>query len=172
MLSGSGSLPDLVNQIRILVGQGGVLQSQIETAAATTTMRVEDAMKLWRSQGMSLEEIKRRLIEDLHAETSRLFGGFKSEIKSAVYGAENVAASMGMQTAWQELGKPKQLLRWQTNGVNICEDCMARHGEEDTLENWQVRGMPKTFGSRCGENCLCTLVPTDMVLEPIKVGQE
>lgn len=148
-----------------------IAQKQIEAEAGMTATTIEEAVRVMQAGGMTPEQIRAQLLDDLHAEVSRYFGGFKSAVKDAVYGAENMARSLGAKAALRELG-PERMYRWQTNGVNICPDCADRHGEEDTLANWEVRGLPTMFGSRCAENCLCTLVPTDMILDPIQVGQE
>lgn len=158
----------LVEPLRIAIG---LMETQIRNEAARTTMSVEEAVRTMRASGMTAEEIRGVLLDDLKAETSRYFGEFKTGVKDAVYGGENVARSLGAKEALEERGLDR-MYRWQTNGTNICPDCQERHGEVDTMENWEKRGLPTMFGSRCGENCQCTLVAEDMELEPIKVGQE
>lgn len=159
-------MADLVEPLRIAIG---LMETQIRNEAARTTMTIEEVVRTMRASGMSAEQIRETLVNDMRAETSRYFGEFRTGVKDAVYGGENVARSLGAKEALDESGAKN--FRWQTNGTNICPDCMERHGEVDTWENWQTRGLPTMFGSRCGENCQCTLVPTDMELEPIKVGQ-
>lgn len=159
----------LAKQLKLIIGN--ILENQIDGIVERTAITIEEYARVQIAQGVDPAEVRARLVADLKEQNPRFFGGLRTELKTAVYGAENLARSAGQKVALEEMGEPERLYRWQTNGINICEDCLERHGQVDTLQNWESRGMPAAFGSRCGENCLCTLVPEDMIFDPIKVGQ-
>ena len=172
-----GRLPDtrerqrIARELTIILQQNGLLESAIRTAAQKQALTIEEIVRQRLAAGMSVENIRQELLDALASDTAGVFAEFRGDLKEAVYGAANEARALGMKTALVEGGMEKGW-RWQSNGVNVCEDCQLRHGEIDTMANWIVKGLPTMWGSRCGTNDQCVLVETDMVLEPIRVGQE
>jgi hypothetical protein len=148
------------------------LKTASEKAGLTLKQLIRDRL----AAGVSEENIRKELLDELakglEGEYTRHFGPIERDFKEIVYGASQRMRSEGMRVALEMKSTPETLYRWQTNGVNVCEDCLPRHGEVDTLEAWVARGMPQEWGSRCGSNCQCTLVAEDLVMEPIQVGQE
>jgi hypothetical protein len=157
--------------LKLTIGTGGYLESQSDRVAERVGLTVDDYIERRMLSGATGEQVLSELMADLDSDVSRIFGEYKTGMTNAVYGSANIAGTNGtvakLITDMNPAERGTRLLRWQTNGDNICEDCQERHGEEDTLEGWAVRGLPKQFGSRCGYNCLCTLVSTDVILDPI-----
>jgi hypothetical protein len=40
-----------------------------------------------------------------------------------------------------------------------CKDCLPRHGQTDSFQQWRLRGLPRTGWSVCTKNCMCMLIP-------------
>ena len=166
----------LTSAVRLVLDQSGYLDTRIDAAVARQMISVDEFIKIRQQAGATDAQIFDDLGSDLEAELPRIFGSFKGEVKAGLMGGVNVAATdASVATIVGELSRDEfenKLFRWQSNGINVCPDCEGRHGEEDTMENWIVRGLPAQWGSRCQSNCQCTLVDTGIVLEPIKVGVE
>lgn len=165
-------MADLAREIVLILNHS---VDRIDTAATIQGLTLKQYIKDRLLAGVSQETIHQELLDELakqlQGEVSRLWGPYASDMKAIVYQAEQNARMRGMQIALQ--GKdPDALWRWQTNGTNICEDCQDLHGQVHTLEYWTTVGLPTEAGTRCGENCMCTLVAEDTVLEPITMGQE
>jgi hypothetical protein len=163
---------ELARSVRLIMNHTA---EKMGLEAQMITMTVEQRVKDRLNAGVSLENIRAELQDELRrqiaGEATRIWGPFVNNTKRLVYEAEQNGRISGMVEALRT-EDPETLYRWQTNGTNICEDCQKRHGELDTLEGWKMRGLPTEWGSRCGENCQCTLVAEDLVMEPILVGQE
>lgn len=173
MADPQGNFLNTLNKLlRLVIGQDGYLESSRQRTVDRTLITVEEYIDRRLAAGASGEQVYDELMADLDSDISRVFGEFKTGLKDTVYGSSNIAHSNGQVAQLMSSMTPQErgtrLLRWQTAGGNVCEDCEERHGEEDTLEGWIVRGLPAQFGSRCGHNCKCTLVATDVILEPIR----
>jgi len=165
---------DIAKVIQLVFRSGGYLPTSLDNAANKATIDIEQYILLRSQAGADEDMILEEILAATEDQQTQIFGSFKADIKQAMTGAVNIAATNGV-VAEILSGQTKQqfeedLWRWQSNGVNVCPDCQERHGELDTMENWVVRGLPSQFGSRCGVNCQCMLVPEDVKLDPIKVG--
>jgi len=160
----------IADEVRLVISQ--ILEKQIAAEAQKQVLTIEEFARIQIQAGVPPATVRNQIIEQLQIPDSRIWSGFRAGLKNAVYGAENIAASKGMEIALEESGGLEKLWRWQTNGTNICEDCEERHGEVGTLEYWRAVGMPKQFASRCLTNCQCTLMEVVDELEPIRIGQE
>ena len=163
----------LTSAVRLVIDQGGYLDTRSEAAIQRQMITLDEFIKIRFASGATDAQIMDELRADLENEVPRVFG-FKGDMKNALMGGVNVAATdASVATIVGTLSREdfeNKLFRWQSNGINVCPDCEGRHGEEDTMENWIVRGPPARWGSRCQSNCQCTLVDTGVILEPIKVG--
>jgi len=156
---------ELTSVIRLT---SGYLDGALRRSAKKAALDVEDYINRRIASGGTDEEILDEIMQAVTGEDSgHIFGSFAGDVKQNISGAMNIAATQGALAEAKSEGI--EMLRWQTVGKNICEDCAERHGEVDTAEAWEVRGMPGMFGSRCGSNCQCMLVPESVELEPIKV---
>jgi hypothetical protein len=161
--------------LKLTIGTNGYLERQAERVNERVILTVDEYIDRRLTAGATADEVYAELMADLDADVSRTFGEFKTGMANTVYGSANIAGTNGTVAQLISDMNPDErgtrLLRWQTAGGNVCEDCEERHGQEDTLEGWIVRGLPKQFGSRCGYNCQCTLTSTDVVLEPIRMQE-
>ena len=103
-----------------------------------------------------------------------LFREFKNALRNRTTGLVHQAASVGMASVYKANGKPKELYSWQAisngNDENSCQDCIERHGQENTLEGWTEVGLPASGFSRCGTRCRCMIIPTGVKKEsPLKL---
>lgn len=108
---------------------------------ATRTITIEDWAKGQIGKDRSPLEVRQDLLQ--------AFGISPSESQRMRGEANDGARKADLE--------PNRLYRWQCNGKKVCLDCRTRHGGVDTGSNWTVRGLPRNFGSRCSEECHCTL---------------
>lgn len=61
-------------------------------------------------------------------------------------------------------------LTWVCALVRTCPDCLPRHRDTRSMEEWAAEGMPGTGWSVCGEHCMCQLVPEEQGrdIEPLR----
>jgi len=166
---------DLVKAVNLVLRQNGYLPHALEAASKRTVIDVEEYIMRRLIAGASEGVILDELMESLDDKLSRVFSGYPTQVKTAITGAVNIASTNGMiaeilsgQSAGEFTGEK---FRWQSNGKNVCPDCAERHGRLETMETWTTVGLPAEFGSRCGANCQCMIVPEDTPeLSPILVG--
>jgi hypothetical protein len=133
--------------------------------AATT---LEEYINVRLLQGVGIETIKAELIKDL-MEGGRIFGSFRSAIRATANGVSN---RMRDVAEFSEIGLIEKY-RWSAVLIKTCPDCLERHGQVKTWEEWEAEGMPRTGHTVCKEFCRCVLLPADTtVLEPITRGNK
>lgn len=118
------------------------------------------------NRGESKETIKADLLKDLE-EGGPIFGEFRNSIRATSNGMMNRLRDTAQ---WAEDLNIKRY-RWIAVLVNTCPDCIERHGEVATMDEWEKQGLPRSGFSACKENCRCILVDADTtVLKSIKKG--
>lgn len=134
--------------------------------AMRTAVTLEEYFKMRLEQGVLAENIGEELKKDL-LEGGPLFNEFRNAIKATAHGNFMRIRDVSQ---FSENGLNIDY-RWSAVLVNTCEDCLDRHGEVKTWDEWESEGMPRTGHTRCGQNCRCVLLPAHTtVLEPIKRG--
>lgn len=146
------------------------LEIMLSAAASRTAITIDEYIKIRVAQGASLESIRSSLLDDLE-QGGRIFGEFRNSIKATVNGSVNrlrddpLYAEQGIITSY----------RWVAIMVNTCPDCLERHGQVKTWEEWEADGLPRTGHTVCKANCKCMLVPAKVTelenLEPIMRGK-
>ena len=120
---------------------------------------LEEYIQSQLAAGKDYEVIRKDLLGDLHkgieAESKRVFGkSFLSpkqvDAVAPTKGTTNIPENNGIDA--------NRVYRWQCNGKKVCIDCRERHGQEYSYKAWVTFGLPKTFGSFCGEDCHRSLV--------------
>jgi len=54
----------------------------------------------------------------------------------------------------------KELYQWVCeNDKESCKDCKERHGQTETMEVWELIGLPASGFSECNEQCRCMIEP-------------
>lgn len=142
--------------------------------AKRTTLVIDSYIAQQRAMGVADEIIIANLNDDLKTDRLGLFKEFKNALRNRTTGLVHQAASVGMVSQYQSTGKPKELYSWQAiangNDENSCNDCVERHGMEDTLDNWIAIGLPASGFSRCGTRCRCMIIPTGVKKDkPLKL---
>lgn len=131
------------------------MEIHLSSRTEKTAITIEEYIQGLLTQGVAPEEIQKNLIQDFDT-GGRIFGEFRNAFRSSVSSGlgtiAEIAGFEGMGVA------PETEMIWQTVSEKPCPDCEARHGEVDTLENWQMRGLPKSGFSICREYCRCELV--------------
>jgi len=119
-----------------------------------TAITIEEYINTRLTQGVAIEVIKDDLFKDL-AEGGRIFGEFRNSIKATYAGSVSrfrdtaQLAETGMDIKY----------RWVAVLINTCPDCLKRHGNIATWDQWESQGLPRTGSTVCKEHCKCVLIP-------------
>ena len=141
------------------------LQIFLTAKAGKTAITIEEFIETRLAQGASPESIRELLIADLN-EGGRIFGEFRSAIKSTLRGSLNRIRDSAL---YSEYGVDRQY-RWIAVLVNTCPDCMENHGNVMSWDEWEASrfGLPRSGGTVCRENCRCVLVIAEATdIEPL-----
>ncbi len=140
-----------------------ILTAKIDRTAIT----LEEYIDLRLSQGTDLEVLRADLLTDLE-EGGRIFGEFKNSLQPTFAGSVSRFRDVGELAQLGLLGK----WRWSAVLVNTCPDCIERHNQVKTWNEWEAEGLPRTGATVCEFNCKCVLIPSEATaLEPIFRGK-
>jgi len=127
-------------------------------------LTLSEFIDMARSQGAGEDEIKEYLLNDLE-NGGRIFGEFRRAIGVTSNGVINRIRD----TAQFSRDIDVMVYRWCAVFINTCPDCLERHGEEHSMEEWEKIGLPRAGFTVCRENCKCVLLPANTTfLTPIK----
>jgi len=135
-----------------------VIGDEIEAAAERFLIELRKTVATMSNAGMSLDEIKATLARQATQSTGAM-GELKKNLRTIATSSANRAANEGMYAEYRDVGILKY--RWITVSAKPCPDCAERHGQVETLEDWELIGLPGSGFSVCQENCKCRLVPED-----------
>jgi hypothetical protein len=136
----------------------------LTTKAAKTALTLDEFIQSRLLLGSTAKEIESMLLDDL-TNNGRIFSEFRRAIKSTARGSINRVRDIGY---FSEEGVDRNY-RWSAVLVRTCPDCLERHNQVKTWEEWEDIGLPRTGSTVCRENCHCILVPEQFsALEPIK----
>lgn len=134
-----------------------IISNQIGMAAAQTTLTIEEAITNMKISGMSSSAIRQTLMDDLDI-AGPLFGGFRSKIRGSIKNGIEYSSNGSSNGRFIEAGIKR--FQWVSIGDGkVCPDCEEKHGEEGTMEFFELLGLPASGFSICGPNCRCILVP-------------
>lgn len=135
--------------------------------ATRTAVTIEEFIQTALLQGASEKEIENFLITDLE-EGGRIFGEFRASVRATSNGVINRLRDTAQFAEDYKVTK----YRWVAVLVNTCPDCIDRHGEVGTMDEWEAQGLPRAGFTVCKENCKCVLLDADTaILEPVKRGE-
>lgn len=138
----------------------------LTSKATKSALTIEEFINLARLQGATDAAIKKELLADLE-EGGRLFGEFRNAIAATSNG---VIARMRDSAQFAEDLDVQDYL-WVAVLSNSCPDCVERHGQIKTMDEWEQEGLPRAGFTVCKEHCQCILVDASKsVLKPIVRG--
>ena len=150
----------------LMAREMGILAINLTAEANTAAITLERFIQMRLLSGASPESIEAQLQDDL-VNGGRIFGGFKNAIKSTAIGSTNRVRDVGYYSEFETTKN----YRWSAVLVNTCPDCLERHNQVKTWEEWEIEGLPRTGATVCREYCHCALIPDKFVaIEPIKRG--
>jgi len=130
------------------------LEISLSSTVQRTTASLNEIVDKLRASGMSDSNIQAGLEKDL-AEGGRIFGEFRRAVKAT---SEGTIGKISTDAYLERFGTDISFT-WIAALVNTCDDCLPRHGEIATLEEWEAQGLPRSGWSVCRENCQCVLIP-------------
>lgn len=132
--------------------------------ASKTALTLDEYIQTRILLGASEENIIADLEKDL-AEGGRIFGEFRNAIKATSNGIINRSRDSAI---YSEIGVDTPY-RWVAVLVNTCPDCLERHNQVKTWDEWEAEGLPRTGATVCKENCKCVLLPAQNTkVDPIQ----
>lgn len=131
------------------------LRISIVAQAGRTAITLGEFIETQRVSGLGDREIQTLLLRDLN-EGGRIFGEFRRSFELNVEGGMGELANASADVRFGRDATTEKV--WIAALVNTCPDCLPRHGEIDTEENWSIRGKPRTGWSVCRKNCQCQLL--------------
>lgn len=155
---------DLGNNINIdLETMELLLVSKAKRGALT----IQEFIDLAIANGTSKEVLRDELIRDLR-EGGRIFSEFRASVRATATGTLKRASDSGQFSYLEEI----VTYRWSAVGdKHVCEDCISRHGQVKSMDDWESFGLPATGQTVCKENCRCVLIPEDVVkIDPITLS--
>jgi len=145
---------DIENRLETLELIIGLHTATIARRTALDLALTIDTMRL---TGADDSVIRNILLADLK-QGGVIFGTFRNGIKNTTGNAIQMASTEASRSVFEERGVKEYT--WITGGGNTCPDCLPRHGEVATYEEWEISGLPRSGFSVCGLHCGCTLVPS------------
>ena len=142
-----------------------ILELYLYGKSMRTTIVLEEYINVRLAAGASKAVIKKALLLDLET-GGRIFGEFKRGIQ---------ATAKGNLTRMRDIGQGIENVkyRWVAVLKNTCPDCLQRHNNVATYDEWEQRGLPRTGATACRENCKCVLLPAETTeIEPIQRGKK
>ena len=144
----------------------GAMSIYLSTKAEKTSLTLEEYIQTRLLSGTSPENLEAELTDDL-LNGGRIFGEFRNAIKATAKGSINRVRDAGY---FSNIGIDVKF-RWCAIFVNTCPNCIDRHNQVKSWEEWEVDGLPRTGATVCRENCHCVLIPEKFSeIEPIKRG--
>ena len=134
-----------------------VIGLQVETIASKTALDLNLTIQTLKLSGMSNDRIKKLLLADLK-DGGVIFGTYRNAIKNTTGNAVQMASTEASRNVFESRNVKEYM--WVTGGGNTCPDCLPRHGQKATYEQWEISGLPRSGFSVCKHHCGCTLVPS------------
>ena len=114
-------------------------------------MTLEEVVKKMKKEGYSDKEIKEKLMGEVSEKDTPSVGGHSNVEFRWVIGKCDIDDDE-REYILAECGK---------NFINkdgVCENCLSRKDEIDTMEYWKLVGLPQSGFSMCQYGCGCKLV--------------
>lgn len=144
-----------------------VLEIYLYGKSMRTAITLEEYIGVRLTSGASKAIIKKELLLDLET-GGRIFGEFRSGIQATAKGNLH---RMRDASQVSDIGVENPY-RWVAVLKNTCPDCLQRHNNVATWDQWETQGLPRTGATVCRENCKCVLLPAETTeTEPIKRGK-
>lgn len=135
--------------------------------AARTSISIEEYINTRLLQGADEAVIEADLINDLE-NGGRIFGEFRKAVGATANGAVHRSRDASLYSN-PSISIAEEKFRWVAVLINTCPDCLDRHGREQTYDEWEAEGLPRSGVTVCKENCKCMLLPArTAILEPIQ----
>jgi len=163
-------MPDLNRLTDYLRFDVSTMSIILDSKHAKMAMTLNEFIDSSIAQGVSPDILEEELLNDL-LNDGRLFSDFRRQIKATTNGIIKKASDSGQ---FAEDDEVEVMYRWvAVSDKNVCPDCIERHGEVHTLDEWTSLGMPATGFTVCKDNCRCKLIIDTVVkIDPIKIGEE
>jgi hypothetical protein len=136
----------------------------LTTKAMKTALTLDEYVQTRLLAGTSAKVLEKELVDDL-INNGRIFSEFRRAVKATARGSVNRVRDVAYFSEFEV----DKVYRWSAVLVKTCPDCLERHGQLKSWEEWEAEGLPRTGATVCRENCHCVLIPEEYaVLEPIK----
>jgi hypothetical protein len=136
----------------------------LEASSSRTAVTLEELIARALQTGISKDALREYLLKDLN-EGGRIFGEFLNAIKATTDSSIRDFSDSG-QWAEDDSYEVKKWM-WIAVLINTCPDCLERHGQIKTMEEWESVGIPRAGFTVCRKHCQCDLADADIaILKP------
>lgn len=141
-----------------------VMSIFLTTKARKTALTIDEFIQSRLLAGSSIKDLEEQLLDDL-TNNGRIFSEFRRAVKATARGSINRVRDIGYFSEFEV----DRTYRWSAVLIRTCQDCLDRHGQVKSWEEWEQIGLPRTGSTVCRENCHCVLIPEEYSeLEPIR----
>ena len=141
------------------------LEILLKSKATKSAMTLQEYIDFRESQGTSLEIIREDLLKDLE-EGGRIFGEFKNALKPTFQGSVGRLRDVGELAEQGLSGKWRWVAVTLGTATKTCPDCLDRHNQSKTWNEWEIEGLPRTNATVCEQWCQCVLVSDEAIEIP------
>lgn len=127
-------------------------------SAQKLAVTIDDFLQNMAFGGMSKSEMVAELMGPIGE--SRIFSPLLRQFGITSEKAIHTARQAAMREVYNKNSKNIKLYEWVLDsGAEHCDDCLARSGQEKTMEEWEMLGVPGSGTTVCNVNCKCDLKP-------------
>lgn len=149
-----------------------ITQDYISAAVDDFSNDIRALSKNMRAHGLTKEEIVTYLFNERN-ENRPIYNRFNNRIKKVLDDAIDRAAALvyseGMKRQFAGTNKP---FKWVSVGDGrVCPDCLSRHLQEHTYNQWRKMGVPRAGYTFCLLSCRCILLPTEYVDDELDLSK-
>lgn len=149
-----------------------ITQDYISAAVDDFANEVRALSKNMRAHGLTKPEIVTYLFNERN-DSRPIYNRFNNRIKKILDDAVDRAAALvygeGMIRQFAGTNRP---FKWVSVGDGrVCPNCLTRHLQEHTYNDWRKMGVPRAGFTFCLLSCRCILLPTEYVDDELDLSK-
>jgi hypothetical protein len=144
----------------IITSELGLMTKSMAATKQVFQLKITNLITQLETRGLSDQQVINVLLDDLNND-GQIFGGLKRQLIGDSQEFIEVAGSRLTAEEFQ-IQSGEESGTWVAILVNTCEDCLPRHGQTKTYNEWEELGMPRSGFSVCKSKCQCDVFPASV----------